>query len=313
MQLREATPQDVPGIISVLRASLGESKLQKSEKIWNYKHIDNPFGESLVLLAIENNVIIGVRAFMRWKWQLGNQVFSAFRAVDTATHPAHQGKGVFKKLTLKAIEIAKEQGNHFIFNTPNSQSKPGYLKMGWQEVEKLKVLLIPVNPFTWKFGGNLQTSSILKNVDDQKLKELIYSYNDREKEKKKFFTPKSLDFLQWRYENNPLQEYQVKATANFYCASYVKYHKKFKELRIVENIYAEEEGRNKALKFIKDLCKYYGVQVISSQVHKDKPIIHLKGNFGPVLTVKDLNMGDDFKELQNLNNWSYSLGDLELF
>lgn len=86
---------------------------------------------------------------MRWKWQKNNKIFSAFRAVDTATHPDFQGKGIFKKLTLRAIEIAKDQGEDFIFNTPNSQSKPGYLKMGWKQVDKIKIELLPCSPIHW--------------------------------------------------------------------------------------------------------------------------------------------------------------------
>lgn len=312
MQLREATPQDIPGIISVLRASLGESKLQKSEKIWTYKHIDNPFGKSLVLLAIENNVIIGVRAFMRWEWQLGDKVFSAFRAVDTATHPDHQGKGVFKKLTLKAIEIAKDQGDHFIFNTPNSQSKPGYLKMGWQEVEKLKIQIIPVNPFKWKFGSIKNHYSVSKDISNPDFEKLIMDYNAEKKIEQTFFTPKSIEFLKWRYETNPLQNYQVRATQNFYCAAYVKQHEKFKELRVVENIFKNKLGSILAWEYIKKLSKKYGVQVITSHTGKFAPVINFRGNFGPMLTVKKLNLNDNIA-LVNLNNWAYTLGDLELF
>ncbi len=130
MLIREATEQDIPEILRVLKASLGETSSKKTESVWRYKHVDNPFGKSLVLVAVENDKIIGVRALMRWNWQLGNQIFSAYRAVDTATHPKHQGKGIFKKLTLRAIEMAKEQRDNFIFNTPNTQSLPGYLKMG---------------------------------------------------------------------------------------------------------------------------------------------------------------------------------------
>ena len=37
-------------------------------------------------------------------------------------------------------------GDHFIFNTPNSQSIPGYLKMDWKKVDKLKDSLAPINP-----------------------------------------------------------------------------------------------------------------------------------------------------------------------
>src|SRR5690606_30107897 len=113
MLIRHATPEDIPQIIFILKQSLGESKLPKTEEVWRYKHIENPFGKSIVLLAIIKEQIVGVRAFMRWKWQIGQKSFNALRAVDTATSPAFRGRGIFRKLTLEAIEIAKAEGEHF--------------------------------------------------------------------------------------------------------------------------------------------------------------------------------------------------------
>lgn len=78
MQIREATQNDIPAILDVLRASLGEISSKKTEKIWRYKHLENPFGKSLVLIAEEDGQVIGVRAFMHWQWQKGKRFFPLF-------------------------------------------------------------------------------------------------------------------------------------------------------------------------------------------------------------------------------------------
>src|SRR5690606_36927640 len=57
------------------------------------------------------------------------------------------GKGIFKKLTLALVEFCKERQDHFVFNTPNEQSKPGYLKMGWEEAGRLPISLTVLRPF----------------------------------------------------------------------------------------------------------------------------------------------------------------------
>jgi predicted N-acetyltransferase YhbS len=312
MQIREATEEDIPEILEVLKASLGETSSKKTEAVWKYKHVDNPFGKSLVLVVVENDEIIGVRAFMHWQWQLGDQVFSTFRAVDTATHPAHQGKGVFKKLTLNAIEIAKEQGDDFIFNTPNTQSLPGYLKMGWKEVAKLKIRVKTANPFNW-FENKTGKSYTVNNtcVDDQ-LANLISGYNTLKAGKSKLFTLKSPEYLLWRYENNPLQKYEVKAEQDFYLAGYIKEHKFFKELRITEHIYSDDPGLQKINKAVKELSKKFGAHIITSAGLNSG--LGFSGNFGPVLTLRNVNLDLNLnQELLQLNNWSYTLGDLELF
>lgn len=312
MLIREATEQDVTEILEVLKASLGESSSKKTYAVWNYKHINNPFGKSLILVAIEDGAIIGVRAFMRWKWQMGEQLFSAYRAVDTATHPKHQGKGVFKKLTLSAIEIAKGKGDEFIFNTPNTQSLPGYLKMGWEKVDKLKIRVVPVNPFNGLFNSRKNHYAIENNNSDAQTAELISNYEVAKMEENKMFTLKSTKYLLWRYENNPLQEYEVKADQDFYLAGYIKKHKYFKELRISEHIYSNNLGFQKIHASINEFCEKFKPQVITSTDLNYS--LGFSGHFGPILTLRDLNLGLNLKqELIQLNNWSYNLGDLELF
>jgi len=312
MEIRESKPGDIPQIIEVLKASLGEISSKKTGAVWRYKHVDNPFGKSLVLVAIENDCIIGVRAFMRWQWQLGDQVFSTFRAVDTATHPDHQGKGVFKKLTLNAIEIAKEQGDDFIFNTPNTQSLPGYLKMGWKEVDKLKIRLNLANPLNWLGNAQTRLYEINNNSSHSQLAGLISKYNKLKAEENKLFTLKSPEYLSWRYENNPLQKYEVKGDEDFYLGGYIKEHKYFKELRITEHIYSDDSGLQKINKAVKEISKKLGAHIISSTELSSG--LGFSGNFGPVLTMRNVNLNLNLnQELSQLNNWSYTLGDLELF
>jgi hypothetical protein len=40
-------------MIGLLKKSLGEGLIPKSEALWNWKHEQNPFGASFVLLAEE--------------------------------------------------------------------------------------------------------------------------------------------------------------------------------------------------------------------------------------------------------------------
>jgi hypothetical protein len=91
MIIRPASAKDKPAIIELLRKSLGESTIPKSEALWTWKHEENPFGNSYVLLAEENEQLIGLRAFMQWEWRSKSKSFQTIRAVDTATHPEHQG------------------------------------------------------------------------------------------------------------------------------------------------------------------------------------------------------------------------------
>lgn len=313
MEIREGTEQDIPEILKVLKASLGETSSQKTEEVWRFKHIDNPFGKSLVLLALENDQIIGVRAFMRWKWQRGDQVFSAFRAVDTATHPNHRGKGVFKKLTLKALEIGKERGDNFVFNTPNSQSKPGYLKMGWKEVDKLRISLRPVNPFYW--NSSKFSKEYPQNLTSTDEPDFLKEFNKRLAEKPRLFTPKDPAYLKWRYVQNPIQDYKVLATSHLFLAGYVKKQGRFRELRMSEVIKSPDVSNGDLKKELKSWARKYGVHFISFSPESEvKFWTAVSGKFNPVLTFRNMNIPDSEEDqFLKIHSWAYSLGDLELF
>ncbi|WP_423818761.1 GNAT family N-acetyltransferase [Salinimicrobium sp. TIG7-5_MAKvit] len=316
MEIREAKETDIPEIVEVLKASLGEAEIQLSEDVWSYKHLINPFGKSLVLIAHEEGGIIGVRAFMRWQWRSKEKIFNAFRAVDTATHPNHQGKGVFKKLTLAAVELAKKNGDHFVFNTPNDQSRPGYLKMGWEAVDNVVVSLQPAYKSFWKIKPKKIAYEVHLDGTPKDLERLCEIWNTNLMESKKLFTSKTPHYLKWRYQNNPLQEYEVLFKKHFYLAGYIKNRGKIRELRISECIYNGDKGTASLIqKTVSSWASKFSVQLISfSPKVAGLKYPAKKGNYGPVLTLKDLNLQlSELNVYKNIENWNYSLGDLELF
>lgn len=314
MQIREATSSDIPEIINVLRASIGEAKLPKTEAIWKYKHIDSPFGASIVLLAVVSGRIIGVRAFMKWEWNLNGTRFSALRAVDTGILPEHQGKGIFKTLNSVGLELAKDRGTHFIFNTPNSKSLPANLKMGWNEIDKLKIVFIPGNFINLNFKKENFKYSKSINLTALDLQELIDAYNNLHIQSGRIFTPKSPAYLQWRYEQNPLQEYEIIADRDFYLAAYLKPHKHFTELRITEHIHHNQLGLDKIKIAISKMNKIFKAELISYNSGLNLSYFQFSGKFGPIMVYRNLNLdAGTEKKIGNLTNWSYTLGDLELF
>lgn len=315
MIIRKASDQDISAIVKVLKASLGEEDLPLSEAIWRYKHIQNPFGNSVVLVAEEEGNIIGVRAFMKWQWQLKDKKLSSFRAVDTATHPDHQGKGIFKKLTLQAVAICEESGGHLIFNTPNEKSRPGYLKMGWISAGKLEVQIKPAFNSFWRLGRFQSRYQKDIRASSENIEELCNLWNAKLRTEAHVFTPKSRSYLLWRYEKNSLIDYEVLATKDFYMAAYVKQRKGIKELRIAECIFLNKDSRNLIRQTLEKWCSQFGVQVMSfSRITNKAGIFTLTGAFGPVLTVRALDLNTHEKDtVGHTQNWRYSLGDLELF
>lgn len=144
--IRPAVPADRAAIRVLMKASLGEGVIPRTDAFWAWKHENNPFGPSPVLVAEADGRIVGLRAFMRWTWWTWDRPVSAVRAVDTATHPDWQGRGIFKRLTLALRDSVKAEGVSLVYNTPNAQSRPGYLKMGWVAVGRPTIWVRPLHP-----------------------------------------------------------------------------------------------------------------------------------------------------------------------
>ena len=143
IELRPTVAGDRDAIIDLLGASLGWEADERARSLFAWKHETNPFGPSYAWVAEHDGRIVAVRLFMRWRFRRGAGTVEAVRAVDTATHPDYQGKGLFRALTLRGIEQCRADGIGFVFNTPNDQSRPGYLTMGWREVGRLATAVRP--------------------------------------------------------------------------------------------------------------------------------------------------------------------------
>lgn len=146
LTVRPARPEDRPRLVELLTLCLGEGSVPRTEEFWRWKHEANPFGPSPVLLAEVEGRIVGVRAFLRWRWRSGEREVPAVRAVDTATHPDWRGRGVFSRLTRRLLEDVAADGTAFVFNTPNRASGAGYRKLGWRPLGRAPVLMRPLAP-----------------------------------------------------------------------------------------------------------------------------------------------------------------------
>jgi GNAT superfamily N-acetyltransferase len=132
MEIRPAEDRDTAAVLDLLARSMHcEGDAERFASLFRWKHQANPFGPSPAWVAEEDDTVVGYRSFLRWELREGSAVRRVARAVDTATHPDHQGRGIFRSLTLHALDALAADGVELIFNTPNDQSRPGYLKMGW--------------------------------------------------------------------------------------------------------------------------------------------------------------------------------------
>ncbi|MEX2421150.1 MAG: GNAT family N-acetyltransferase, partial [Actinomycetota bacterium] len=213
---------DESEVLELLRGSLGGGPAgERTPEYFRWKHLENPFGRSYMIVAESDQRIIGFRALMRWRFRVGDRAIEAVRPVDTVTHPEFRGRGIFSMLTRKALDSLKGEVD-LVFNTPNSNSLPGYLKMGWQMVGKIPVSVRICRPARFLAGRLLRGRSSGESLPARPpvmAPTAAESLADRaavstliegsEVPARGFSTPKSVEYLRWRYGAAPLLGYHA--------------------------------------------------------------------------------------------------------
>lgn len=222
-QARAYQPQDEAAVTELLKLALGEGSHGADPAVWRWKHMDNVFGPSFTRLACgQDGRVIGLRAFMQWRLQAGGRTLRAVRAVDTATHPDFRRMGVFSGLTRGLVEDVRQAGVDLVFNTPNQYSLPGYLKLGWQLVGTVQPLLLVLDRLRFfprlmgfqtryirprAYGSQEFFSRPVPHVRDildsaGGVGRLLARSGELE-EGVVLATPRSVEYLRWRYAAHP--------------------------------------------------------------------------------------------------------------
>ena len=227
LEVRAATSADDAAVLGLLQASMGWVPDEQYADFFRWKHRDNPFGPSPSWVAVDEGDdsterIVGFRTFLRWQFEQDDTTIEAVRAVDTATHPDYQGRGIFSLLTRHGLEQLAEAGVAFVFNTPNERSRPGYLKMGWQLVQRLPVAARPRSALAlvrlarartpaekWSADCRGGEAALDAFADEAALTALLERLRS-EAVPGSLSTRRSPEYLRWRYGFPPLR-YRVVA------------------------------------------------------------------------------------------------------
>jgi GNAT superfamily N-acetyltransferase len=317
--MRAATPADDNSVVALLSRTLGWSDDDRHHQLFAWKHRKNPFGPSPGWVAEDGEGILGFRTFMRWRFRSDDGAVAAVRAVDTATDPRAQGRGVFRALTMQAVRELTASGCDWVFNTPNNRSAPGYLSMGWQKVGRMP---LSIRPRTWsafpRLVGARQPAELwsapttagedVHSVlgDRQAVEQLV----DETPREHRLHTDWTVEYLTWRYTAGPVV-YRAFLSGRDLRDGVIFFRLRRRGLAteavIAEMLGPSSSKRNRGAacgRILRSSGADYAVGIGSS-----RPLTVVVPNAGPLLTWRAL-AKDDRPELRN---WDVSTGDIELF
>lgn len=325
LDVRRATDADLPAVLELLQASLGWVPDDAYARFFAWKHHESPFGRSPAWVAADPEAdgrIVGFRTFSRWEFDRGGDTVTAVRAVDTATHPDYQGRGIFSLLTRQALdELAADQVG-FVFNTPNDRSRPGYLKMGWQLVERLPVAATPRSPLSLvrlarartpadKWSAPTDAGVPVADVlaDTTAVEALLAAARPDDGRLRTRRTP---DYLAWRYGFPPLHYRAVVAPGGVEEGLVVfrlRRRGAALEAAVCEQIAPIGDDRT-APRLVRTLLRDTGADH-AVQIGRARPatgLLPVPGQ-GPTLVWRDVTE----TTMPPADRWALALGDIELF
>ena len=315
LEMREATDADLPQILSLLQSSLGWVPDEQYAAFYRWKHHDNPFGRSPAWVAVDGDRIVGLRVWLRWRFVRDGRIWDAVRAVDTATDPDYQGRGIFRRLTTTSVEVLTEEGVAHVFNTPNEQSRPGYLKMGWDEVGKLPVgvrFRTPVSALRavrarvpadkWSLPTDVGDPAATVLDDAAMLEDLLARLPDD-----RIRTHLDVEVLRWRYGFGPLHYRGLREDGGIVLFR-LRRRGPATECVVGHLVAPTDDVAGRLLRHVAKVSRADQVLQITARPHLRGGYLPLPGG-GPILTWRDLAESGP----PPLADWDLTMGDVELF
>jgi GNAT superfamily N-acetyltransferase len=332
MQVRPYRAEDEEQLLAVLSASLGGGPAGPwSSTFLRWKHLENPFGASLMLVAEMAGRIVGLRAFLRWRFRAADRTMTALRAVDTATHPDYHRRGIFSQLTREALIVARDQAD-LVFNTPNEKSLPGYLKLGWGVVGRVPVMLRIRRPIRVLKGirliGGTQATAGVPSVVAPPAAEVLAQVGrlarllEGDETQPRWHTPRDEAYLRWRYGTGTSLDYRAIVEDGSDGIEGLGIFRVRQRRGMWESVVAEllvpTGDRSMARRILRRIVKAAPVDyVVGSMVTEAATPAARRTGFihsprGITLVANPLRDGLEPNPL-SLGSWAVTLGDLEVF
>lgn len=140
---------DIVEIALLLRTVFPDAEHFTDEAVcWQYR--DNPDGQVVGFNAWLDGVLAAHYVTIPLVARVHGVEERGLLSLNTATHPVHQGKGLFTKLANATYAHAKEQGFGFVVGVANASSTHGFTKkLGFQLVSPLRAM-VGIGPLPYR-------------------------------------------------------------------------------------------------------------------------------------------------------------------
>ena len=141
--IRPYRAEDAADVRSVLTAAYGATATPVP--IFDWWHFGCPVAASGFQVAEINGRVAGVQPMELFPYERSGRQFIGAMLTGVVVHPEFRGRGLFSRLIEACEKEAWQFGADFVTTMPNDRSRPGFLKLGYREPGRRRLLILPLN------------------------------------------------------------------------------------------------------------------------------------------------------------------------
>jgi hypothetical protein len=202
MKIDNFKDTDVNAIAELFRLSFGK---EISKEFWEWRYKKNITGKIMIKLMWEDDILTGHYAVSPVNMLVNNKIVLSGLSMTTMTHPDYTGQGIFTTLANELYNSeSKNNGLQLVWGFPNINSHFGFIKyLSWSDLIQIPSFSAEIHNLN--FGTN-DSSEVyhLKRFNESHEKTIN---NLTSEYKIKIF--RTSEYLNWRYIENPLFDYNI--------------------------------------------------------------------------------------------------------
>ncbi|MBN8696426.1 MAG: GNAT family N-acetyltransferase [Bacteroidetes bacterium] len=317
MEIKDYKSGDEVAILELFQLSFGR---QLSLDFWKWRFLSNPVKKLMIKLMWDKDKLVGHYAVSPVTLSIGQENILSALSMTTMTHPEYAGRGIFKDLAEALYNQEANTSNlKAVWGFPNANSHYGFIKnLKWKNLEQIPTFTLDC--------------AKLKSIDFSSIKVVGEFGNEHVVSQIKSYSSdsikvnKSLEYLNWRYLQNPVNKYDI-FEVTLGSETYFAVAKVFSSF-IDKNKYEVDllelsfpADHDLLLQLLNAIKVYYASNNICRinlwlSLHDDKHILLEKIGFANMLpiTYSGIRILDDkLESLATAANWSYSMGDSDVY
>lgn len=204
MIYRNFEKEDTDSILELFKLSFGK---EMDRKFWNWRYMKNVLGKIMIYLAMDNDKIAAHYALSPTKiFVLGTEISSGL-SMTTMTHPDYRRQGLFTKLAKELYDKSKSD-LEVIYGVPNDNSINGFKEyLDFNHINDIPVFEIDLKEKVTP--SNTEEYKNIVNIKkfDQRFDDLFENL----KVKYDIILSRTSEYLNWRFFENPINDYTVLA------------------------------------------------------------------------------------------------------